>query len=95
MEFSENSKKFIYVEPDANKSCLEILIESKVSIPHSCGGNGTCGTCKVIVDNSYLKNASQTNSIEAELAKDRGFKSNERLSCQLYLLGPLKLSFEE
>jgi len=95
MEISENSKKVIFIEPDAKKSCLEILLEKNIPVSHSCGGNGTCGTCKVFVDLSFLSNAKKRNKLELDLAQDRGFKPNERLSCQLYLIGPLKLSLEE
>jgi 2Fe-2S ferredoxin len=95
MEISENSKKIILIEPEAKKSCLDILLDKDIQISHSCGGNGTCGTCRIFIESSTLNSASQPSTVEAEFAYERGLKPNERLACQLYLLGPLKFSFEE
>lgn len=60
---------------------LEALLELKVEIDHSCGGNGSCGTCRVFVE-AGLEKLDLRNEVEAEIAHDRGFSANERLSCQ-------------
>lgn len=85
---SSDSEKFIrWIAKDKiakvshEASLLEVLIKDKVPINHTCGGNGTCGTCVVIVDEvNFL---SQRNELEQEMALDRGFSANERLSCQV------------
>lgn len=62
-------------------SVLEALLISKTEWEHSCGGMGTCGTCRMIVVDG-LDLLPERNEIEEELAQDRGFKQNERLACQ-------------
>lgn len=60
---------------------LAIFNANKVSINQSCGGNGTCGTCRVeIVHNSDLIKA--PSEYEIEVIQELGLKSLERLSCQ-------------
>lgn len=60
---------------------LELALANEIDLNHSCGGFGTCGTCMVKVE-SDLSDLSPRNSIEEEMAEDRGFESNERLGCQ-------------
>ena len=62
------------------KSLLDIAIENKISLNHSCGGFGTCGTCRVFIAN--YSQLPERNPIEQEMATDRGFHENERLACQ-------------
>ena len=79
-------KKKISVK-EKEQQLLQLLIDNKVSINHSCGGFGTCGTCRVIVSNHEL--LPPRNPIEAEMANDRGFAPNERLACQSQALPDL------
>jgi len=69
---------------------LQGLLDAGVEISHSCGGNGTCGTCRVEVlsDPNQLK---PRNDIEAEMAEDRGFERSERLACQLQVACDFKI----
>lgn len=63
------------------ETLLECLIRHKVKINHSCGGMGSCTTCRVnIVTESGL---SPRSSLEEDHAQARGFQKNERLSCQI------------
>ncbi len=64
------------------KSLLELALKNKIHINHECGGMGTCGTCRVVIsdEKSLLQ---KRNFIEREMAADRNFKSDERLSCQI------------
>lgn len=66
----------------AGASILEIAVENSVEIHHSCGGMGSCGTCRIrlLSEKGALPARSET---EAEMAQDRGFESDERLSCQV------------
>ena len=43
---------------------------------------GTCGTCRVEIQSS-LSELAERNSIEQEMATDRGYLPQERLACQL------------
>lgn len=64
------------------ESVLEAAERVKISIFNTCGGNGTCGTCRVRV-HSELSELPERNEIEAEFATDREFQADERLACQL------------
>ena len=66
----------------AVKSLLDIAVENSVDLPHSCGGMGSCGTCRVrlIVTKGPTP---ERGDVEAEMASERGFLDDERLSCQL------------
>ena len=63
-------------------SLLEVMLSNNIAINHSCGGMGSCGTCRVVVKEG-VSNLPPRNKIESEMAKDRGFAIHERLSCQL------------
>lgn len=71
------------IEYTTESSVLELAIEKGIEISHSCGGHGTCGTCRVFVEKSVDKLLPR-NEIELEMAEDRGFSENERLSCQIH-----------
>jgi ferredoxin len=66
----------------AETSVLEVALKNKVEISHSCGGMGSCTTCRVLVQ-SDLTQLPERNELEQEIAEARGFSAEERLSCQL------------
>lgn len=63
-------------------STLELLLKNDIEIDHSCGGMGSCGTCRVLVK-SNLQDLPERNEVEQERASDLSFDENERLTCQL------------
>ncbi|WP_291516145.1 2Fe-2S iron-sulfur cluster-binding protein [Bdellovibrio sp. ArHS] len=63
------------------ESVLEVALRAGVEINHTCGGNGTCGTCLVHIRKG-LSQLGPRNEIEAEMAQDRKFLDEERLACQ-------------
>lgn len=73
-----------------SKSLLENLLNLEIAIDHSCGGNGTCGTCRFQVLEGY-SNISPKQDIELEMSADRGFANHERLACQSYILGKVRI----
>lgn len=75
---------------NAGENLLDTLNANKVSISQSCGGFGTCTTCRVFVLEG-LENCSPRTEVETERAEERGFEERERLSCQTELLGDLRL----
>lgn len=90
-------KKLIYflpeektVEIDGHSSVLELALKHDIPLDHACGGNGTCTTCRVIVEASEYP-LPLRNKIEIEIIKGRGFDDNERLACQLIAKGYMKL----
>ncbi len=64
------------------ESVLEVALREQVEIAHSCGGMGTCGTCRIEIE-SDIASLPERNEIEQEMANDRGFKNEIRLACQL------------
>lgn len=75
---------------DKNQTILDALLEAQQSIDHSCGGNGTCGTCRIIVQEG-LEKLTPRNELEQEMAEDRGFEDYERLACQNQAIAGLKV----
>jgi 2Fe-2S ferredoxin len=69
------------VKASQDDTILEAALKVGLKISHSCGGNGTCGTCRVWVREG-LQSLPPRNEIEEEMAKERDFKVDERLSCQ-------------
>ncbi|MCB0390215.1 MAG: (2Fe-2S)-binding protein [Bdellovibrionales bacterium] len=80
----------IYLKFCKESYLLDILQNHKIEISHSCGGMGTCGTCRVIVQ-SEVEKLPPRNEVEQEMAVDRGFSAEERLSCQLYVKEDLEI----
>lgn len=65
-----------------DQTLLDVALRCDVDIDHACGASGTCGTCVVHVLQG-LKDLPPRNELEAEMAQDRGFLDEERLSCQI------------
>ncbi|GIL17114.1 MAG: hypothetical protein BroJett040_08650 [Oligoflexia bacterium] len=79
---------FVYASHGQN--LLTALLKNKVKISNSCGGSGTCGTCRVQVIGE-VSGLSERTDIEIEMAKERGFVPSERLSCQCSVFGPVEI----
>ncbi|MCX7674847.1 MAG: (2Fe-2S)-binding protein [Bdellovibrionaceae bacterium] len=75
---------------DASKSLLEVLREHRIPINSSCGGHGTCGTCRVFLETTSQPMDLPRNVQEQEFWTSRGYPTThpERLSCQI-LIGQL------
>lgn len=84
-----NLNKTVTVSQDT--SLLNAALESKIEINHSCGGNGTCGTCLIIIHEG-LQNCKVRNELEDELASSRGLEDKERLACQLDFDGLIRVT---
>jgi len=75
---------------EGGESLLKLARRNNLPIGHSCGGNGTCGTCRVVIK-SPLSHLPARNEVEAEMARDRGFDSCERLACQMPCIDGLEV----
>ena len=65
---------------NSGESLLEAL-NRVVPMGQSCGGMGSCGTCRVfLVEKSSHP---EMNAVEFEMATMRSFKEGERLACQI------------
>jgi 2Fe-2S ferredoxin len=71
-------------------SILELLLKNRISIDHSCDGNGSCGTCRILI-RSNLDILPSRNEVELERATDLNFQGFERLACQLCPINKLKI----
>ncbi|MBC7370905.1 MAG: (2Fe-2S)-binding protein [Bdellovibrionaceae bacterium] len=71
------------VDASQDETLLDAGLRAGIDIPTSCGGSGTCGTCRVFIMNG-LELLPPRNEIEIDFAEDRDFAPNERLSCQNY-----------
>jgi len=80
----------IVVQASQTETILEALTEAGIEMDNSCGGMGTCGTCRVFVEKG-LEKLGPRNDPEAELAQDRKFAENERLTCQNFVKDGLVL----
>lgn len=63
-------------------SVLAVALKNGVEIPHSCGGMGSCTTCRVFVEHCDEELPPPT-ELELDITSQRAFADNERLSCQL------------
>lgn len=63
-------------------SVLEVALKNRVDLSHSCGGMGSCTTCRVLVESDPSQLSPRT-ELEDEITKNRGFSNRERLACQL------------
>lgn len=73
---------------------LDFLNAHKVIIEQSCGGNGTCTTCRFFVLKGE-ENLSPRTELELERAEERNFSPNERLSCQTEVFGSVEIEIPQ
>lgn len=65
-----------------DETVLQLANRAGVHLNQTCGGYGTCGTCRVWVIEG-LEKLEPRNEVEMEMALDRKFSSAERLCCQM------------
>ena len=85
-----HKKVKVHFEPDntelvveAGANLLEAAIDAGVHITASCGGAGTCGTCKVIIKSGEVK------STRTEKVSDEEWEQDVRQACQSKVLTDL------
>jgi len=71
----------------AGSSLLSTLAESKLFIPSACGGQGTCGVCRVIVN----EGGGSLLPTEAGYISRKDARAGSRLSCQVKVKEDLKI----
>lgn len=79
LTFIPHQKSCVFTDEE---SVLEVALKNGLEISHSCGGMGSCTTCRVIVV-EYRGQLPPRNELEQDIADMRGFQEEERLSCQL------------
>ena len=73
-------------EVEKGISVLEAAPRHNVPIYHTCGGNCSCSTCRVVVI-SGAKNLSAVEASEAEILDSFDLQAPHRLGCQALVFG--------
>lgn len=89
--FLPEGRELAFVEGD---TVLEIAEFHRLGLAHSCGGMGSCGTCRIFVDGGAEAIPPKV-GLELEMAENRGFQDNERLACQLCAVPGLRFRAPE
>jgi ferredoxin, 2Fe-2S len=74
------------VEAVAGRSVMETARQAGISgIEGECGGNLSCATCHVYVDEEWLDRINPVDAMEDEMLEvvSSGRQANSRLSCQI------------
>ena len=74
-----------------NKTLLAALLDNQVLIPCACGGKGTCGTCKCVVEDG----GGDILPTELSLVNRRERKNGVRLACQVKVKQDMKIRIPE
>ncbi len=81
VDFEPISRRIQFVP---KKSIYETLISSGIRIRSLCGGLGTCGKCKLIIQKGN-EGLNPLSSSELKLLEKEEIENNFRLACQTYL----------
>ncbi len=79
------------IEVNVGSSLLHTLAEQKIFVPSACGGQGTCGMCKVQV----LEGGGQILPTEEGFFTRKQIQENWRLACQVKVKQDLKIKVPE
>jgi 2Fe-2S ferredoxin len=83
---------------DEGTNLMEALLAGGVPVASSCRGDGVCAKCRIEIistnkspDDSQ-KSLSPENSREAYLRERHNIPKNERISCQVQVIGDLEIN---
>ncbi len=79
------------LQVQAGLSLHETLSNAGLKLPNACGGKGTCGTCKIIVNSG----GGVTSPIEESIISAKEIKQKTRLACQLKVKQNLTITLPE
>jgi len=89
---SANKKRRVHFEPDnidvaveQGANLLEAVIEAGVRLTAACGGQGVCGTCKVLVEKGTVQSA------KTDKLSDEEYKRGLRQACQSEITADLSV----
>lgn len=83
--FQEEITLELELKTGLKPTLLEALNANKVSINQSCGGYGTCGTCRVEILEGH-QSLDGVSEYEQQQAQELQLLPGQRLSCQTELL---------
>ncbi len=78
---------------ERGSTILDAALLGKVTLSHKCGGHGSCGTCKVIVDSKTA--LEPPNLLEHRHLAEAQLGMGYRLACQCQLTGPATVQVPE
>ena len=78
---------------DRGQSVMEAAKLGKITLPHKCGGHGSCGTCKVLVESKT--DLSVPTNMELRHLTEEKLTIGFRLACQCSLTGPATITVPE
>jgi ferredoxin len=78
---------------ERGETLLRAAIALDVDLDHFCGGNSSCGTCRVhiVSGREHLSRVEGAEEAVLGTARDRG----DRLACQARVLGPVEVRVPE
>lgn len=82
------------VQAARGASLLEAALLADVDLRSYCGGNCSCGTCRVIIK-SGAKNLSKREGMEEFALGPDAIARGDRLACQASVLGPVEVEVPE
>ncbi|MBI3315381.1 MAG: (2Fe-2S)-binding protein [Candidatus Omnitrophica bacterium] len=83
------------VEAPSGSTLLEVALENGIPLYHTCGGNCSCSTCRVVVLKG-AENLSPPEDPETQVLDSFELKPPHRLGCQaLVLKGEVVVSIPE
>ena len=74
------------VDVEKGTSILEAALAHNVPVYHTCGGNCSCSTCRVVILKG-AENISKIERAETEILDSFDLKAPHRLGCQTLVLG--------
>ena len=93
--------KAIYISSDGSKSEVDVAVGTSLmqaagancieGIVGDCGGNMSCATCHVFVDDAFMESLPPVSTSEDQMLDytAAGRQHNSRLSCQLVMTNAL------
>ena len=86
-----NDDKDNSLKVSGGRTLLSVLMDNNIFLPSACGGGGSCGTCKCVVE----KGGRGILPTELGHLTRREKKENVRLSCQLKVKEDMKIRIPE
>ena len=75
-------------EHPAGMTLLQAAVRDRIHLPHYCGGNCSCGSCRIVIVEG-AGNLSKPQGREEMVLGAGRIRKGERLGCQARLAGPV------
>lgn len=77
------------IEGARGDQLLSVLHDAGIAVPAACGGTGTCGLCRVVVEGA---GAGEPQATERGILSPADRRAHVRLACQARLRGPVEVT---